>query len=69
MYRKFHQIVWKFSQLPKDYFETLSNQRNFLQGVGKVLNIKKWTDWYQYSSTDIEEVGGKYNFAFSKHLN
>jgi hypothetical protein len=49
---KFHP--WCFTYVPHSYWNSLQNQRNFLDWVGKQLNIQHMKDWY---SVSVEQIG------------
>jgi hypothetical protein len=34
------------------------NQKEYLEQISKRLNILKYEDWYQFSSQDLEDLGG-----------
>lgn len=44
---------------PLGYWNSLKNQRDFLEKVGKELNIKTLDDWYEKNVSDVTEKGGK----------
>ena len=42
-------LPWKFNSLPKNYWDDKTNQRNYMNWLGKHLNITKMEDWYSVS--------------------
>lgn len=63
----------KFTRRPKGYLGDLMKQRNYLEDLGKELNIKKMEDWYRVSIAQIAEKRGqsllmKYNKSPSKMI-
>lgn len=54
-------VHWKrewFSNLPKSYWESLENRKEFLDEVATKLQIKKSSDWGNVSIATIHELGG-----------
>ena len=39
-------LPWKFVNCPRNYWESVNNQRECLERVGKELNITDMKDWY-----------------------
>jgi hypothetical protein len=40
-------LPWKFEVCPKDYWNKVENQRNFMNWATEQLNIKEPSDWYK----------------------
>ena len=38
---------WKYPVTPKNYWESMKNQRKFVEWAGKELKIKEMSDWYK----------------------
>ncbi len=47
----------KFSAVPSGYWDSLPNQRTFLDDIAKKLNIKSESDWYQVRRNTLFEHG------------
>jgi len=43
---------------PAGYWNSLDNQRLFLESVGKELGVKKLSDWYQITANQLKVQGG-----------
>ena len=59
----------KLSILPKGFWSSLDNQREFLDGIAKIFSIRSTNDWYKIRHRDIIENNGagllkKYNGSF-----
>lgn len=50
---------WKFTTAPKHFWESVDNQRLFMDDLAKHLDLGSWEDWYAVSSQQIIEHGGK----------
>jgi hypothetical protein len=46
VYPDYDWLTWKFDNCPRNYWDDVKNQRNFMDWVGKQLNIIKMSDWY-----------------------
>ena len=44
---EYEWVPWRFSRLPKNYWEDVKNQRKFMDWAGKELGIKEMDDWYK----------------------
>jgi hypothetical protein len=40
-------LAWKFDTCPRNFWDSLSNQRKFLDWAKKQLNVKEMNDWYK----------------------
>jgi hypothetical protein len=49
VYPDVNWLPWKFERGPKNMWNDLSVQRQFLDSVAKQLNIKEMSDWYKIS--------------------
>lgn len=63
----------KYSQLPRGYWDNISNQQSFLNDLAKKLNITSPSGWHKMSGPIIEQHGGavllnKYNGSITKLL-
>lgn len=54
---EFNWLPWKFTRVPKDYWNEFQNQRKFVDSIAKQLNIQKMTDWYKVSYNVILIIG------------
>jgi len=59
IYPEYNWIETKFLHVSKNYWKDLENQKNFLEEIGKKLNITKLEDWYGVKYDDIEKKGGR----------
>lgn len=50
--------LWKFKKVPRGYWNSEKNQREFMDSLAKKLNLKEFDDWYQVSKDEIIEHGG-----------
>jgi hypothetical protein len=46
VFPEYNWLPWKFAATPKNFWQDLKNQRNFMDWAGKQLNIKDMSDWY-----------------------
>ncbi len=46
-------LPWLFNQVPKNFWGDMKNQRNFMDWLGKRLNVKKLDDWYKITGKVI----------------
>ncbi len=70
---KYNWDIFNFTQLPSGYWNDISNQRSFLEGLAKKLHIDTKDDWYKITQATLNQHGGsgllkKYNFSLSKLL-
>jgi hypothetical protein len=49
VYPEYEWLPWKFPQCPRNYWDSIDNQKNFMEWAGKQLNIKEMSDWYSVS--------------------
>ncbi len=56
---KYKWDVTKFSQIPKQHWNTFSNQRSFLDALAKKLYINDQSDWYKIKKTTLLHQGAK----------
>jgi hypothetical protein len=40
-------LPWKFEKCPHNYWNSLKNQRQFMDWAGKELKVKEMSDWYK----------------------
>jgi hypothetical protein len=52
-YPEYEWLPWKFSQVPKEFWGDIQNQKNFVDWVGKKLKYNKKEDWYKLSKEVI----------------
>lgn len=50
--------LWRFSQVPKGYWENHHHQKQFFDWLGQQCGIKDLSDWYNLNITDIATKGG-----------
>ena len=50
--------IFNRKRLPNDFWNSLENQRKFMNFVKQKLNIQKMEDWYSVKTLDIKELGG-----------
>jgi hypothetical protein len=48
----------KFKKVPNGFWEVSTNQRDFLDWLGRHLGFTRMEDWYQVTKRDIIEHGG-----------
>lgn len=48
-------LPWKFTT-QKTYFDSVENQKKFLEWAGKQLNIQELDDWYKFSRKDLQNL-------------
>jgi hypothetical protein len=46
VYSDYNWLPWKFTTLPRNYWNDIKNQRKFMNWVSNELNIKENSDWY-----------------------
>ena len=51
--------LYKFSVVPDGYWKDEKNHRNFIENLGKHLEIQSLEDWYKITSKSIIDFGGK----------
>jgi len=44
---------------PRGYWQDINTQREYLDRLALILNIKRWEDWYQVKKSDVENNGGR----------
>ena len=55
--------AWKeylFDAAPRNYWDSMDNQRNFIEDVGKKLGVEKMDDWYNLTEAQVRSNGGNY---------
>jgi hypothetical protein len=46
LYPQYEWLPWKFKRAPYGFWESATNQLQFMDWVGKQLNVKEMIDWY-----------------------
>ena len=60
MFPEYNWLPWKFSGgTPKNYWTDQKNVQKYTKWIESELGIKKMSDWYNVSATDIKQVGGE----------
>jgi hypothetical protein len=50
IYPEYNWLPWKFAvRCPRNFWESVENQRKFMDWAGKQLNVKEMSDWYKVS--------------------
>ncbi len=47
-----------YKSLPHSHWDTISNQRTFLENLARKLNIKDHEGWYRITKTALRQYGG-----------
>jgi hypothetical protein len=47
IYPEYEWLSWRFTQIPKNFWEKMENQKKFVDWAGKKLGIKEMDDWYK----------------------
>jgi len=58
IYPEHKWILRKFGTVPKGYWDSLENQRDFVEWLGIKLGFKMMEDWYKVNVKDIAGNGG-----------
>jgi hypothetical protein len=48
---------WQFAKAPNSFWEDDANQREYLEYIGKQLNVNIMEDWYKITMSDYYKVG------------
>jgi hypothetical protein len=51
-------IPWKFNETQRGYWDSLDNQRKYVEWVGKQLQLSHLSDWYKVKQADFVRFGG-----------
>jgi hypothetical protein len=46
VYPQYEWLPWLFASIPNNYFETIENQKKYVEWIGNKLNVKQLSDWY-----------------------
>ena len=52
-------IEWKFLSVPRIYWESMENQKKFINWIAKELKIESMDQWYQLRADDYVKNGGR----------
>jgi hypothetical protein len=59
LYPHHEWLPWRFNQnIPQRFWDSKSNQKKFLDWLGKHLDYNYFEDWYRISANDIRANGG-----------
>ena len=47
IYPDYGWLPWKFAKVPKLFWNSMTNQRKFMDWAGKQLGVKEMNDWYK----------------------
>lgn len=51
-------LDWRFSKVPRGFWDTQENRRRFFKWAEEQLDIKTMEDWYKIKLHDVAELGG-----------
>lgn len=51
--------LFRFTSAPKNFWADKKNRLDFIETLGKDMNIKRYQDWYRVTKADIFRSGGK----------
>lgn len=51
-------IVWLFEQVPKNFWDEISNQKTCLEWMAKKLNVTSKSGWYAVTNSKVRKIGG-----------
>ena len=51
--------TWLFSKVPKNWWKSVENQREYLTWLGERLGYKTMEDWYKITNTDLSSNYGR----------
>ena len=57
-------LEWKFSSVPKNFWEHQKNQRHFLEYTFTTLKLRKPEDWYTVKISQVHDLGGEPLFDY-----
>jgi hypothetical protein len=68
LYPEYNWLPWKFENSPRNFWDDVKNQRNFLDWASKEFKIQDMSDWYRVTQKDLIDIGGssllgKYNYS------
>jgi hypothetical protein len=49
VYPEYEWLPWKFEKSTQNFWESVNNQKRFMDWAAKKLNIKEMSDWYKVS--------------------
>eukprot|EP01027_Heterolobosea_sp_BB2_P018850 GEZU01026495.1.p1 GENE.GEZU01026495.1~~GEZU01026495.1.p1 ORF type:complete len:840 (+),score=185.05 GEZU01026495.1:594-3113(+) len=49
---------WRFSSLPRGFWEDPKNQRQFFDRIAVALNVAQLDDWYRVTTREVLKLGG-----------
>jgi hypothetical protein len=58
VYPEYRWQTWRFNQVPRGYWDDITNQRKFFDSVAEKKGIKNLDDWQKVKVADLEEFGG-----------
>jgi hypothetical protein len=54
-------LPWKFKLTPRGYWNSIENQRKFVDWFAAEHGIKNVTDWYSVGRQDVGQAGGSFH--------
>jgi len=59
---------WLFPVAPKTFWDSVENQRRFIEWLGGEMGVRRWQDWYRVTERDFKRHGGdslltRYNYS------
>jgi hypothetical protein len=58
-YSEYKWLSWRFPRVITGFWESESNQKTFMDWMGKQLSFKELEDWYQVRVEDFNKYGGR----------
>ena len=58
VYPEHNWMLWKFKGVPKGFWDSKDNQKNFMDWLYIQLGFKSMQDWYALSIDDLKRHGG-----------
>jgi hypothetical protein len=49
MYPDYRWLPWKFGKCPRNFWDDMKNQKEFMDWAGKHFKVKEISDWYNVS--------------------
>jgi hypothetical protein len=60
LYPHYNWKPWMFGQVPKEYWDTIANQRKYFDWLEDELGIEKKEDWYKINRKEVQRRGGSW---------
>jgi len=58
LFPEYDWCEWLFPAAPKTFWDSVENQRRFIEWLGHEMGVRCWDDWYRVTERNVKQHGG-----------